>query len=274
MNNSFNTPKKPRTSILKKEERDTPVSQRSLRIDEELSQGVTSPAASSASNKWDNEEEMLENFWKQSGIEAASQIASRLASSAVMLAAKFTLTQMAKEREAASLASLGRVGWPRRKLPEQLLAQDVPASWRLSASRRAAALATPPRSYKRKVAEEDDQPFVDMLGIAPLTPVTGQLRYTGIEAELAALHKLDARERVKRAMERRLRSRRNSKRKEDDELALADYEDDDHFVHQGHGCEFEKRDDLTSDDEDDVQPSAASSNVNNGAVNVNILCHH
>ena len=85
------------------------------------------------------------------------------------------------------------------------------------------------------------------------------------------MDKLDARDRVKRALDRKarlarkLRKELQAKREEDELSPLRDYEE-----HYGHGCEWDK--DESSDEEDTQGPAAA--NVNNGAVNVNILCQH
>ena len=108
-----------------------------------------------------------------------------------------------------------------------------------------------------------------------------------MQGELAALHKLDARERVQRAMERfirreKVRDPRVLKKvriQQEEELpSLEDYqeEEDDHA---GHGCSFDKKnhDVETTDDEDDFPspvPAIGNQAVNTGAVNVNIMCSH
>ena len=295
MNNSFTTPKKTKA---RKEEKDALLSTpRSLHIDweETKHQVQPSPVPSLPPNTMvDSEEELLEQFWRESGVEAASAIAARLASSAVMLAAKFTLKQMTLERQASQMAQLGlgRVGWPKRKSADPLLGhREVPATWRFGSgpSRNAVALATPPRPYlKRKFQQEEDPDMVDMLGITPISPVVEQLRSSSMQGELAALHKLDAKDRVQRAMERlrrkeKVRDPRIIKKvriqKEEELPSLEDYQDEEEDDHAGHGCSFDKKhqQEDTTDDEDDFPspvPAIANQAVNTGAVNVNIMCSH
>jgi|OM-RGC.v1.035604709 hypothetical protein len=60
------------------------------------------------------------------------QISLRLASSAIRLAAKWTLIQRQNERTAASLTGLFRVEWLSRAVPDHLVVGDILASWRAS----------------------------------------------------------------------------------------------------------------------------------------------
>ena len=243
----------------------------------------TSPAASSVSAQVDAHQDDLEKFWASAGVEAASEIASKLASAAIKLAAQFTLSQMELSRRADNMAGLGRIGWPTRKLPGELensllaAAGEVPASWRVSGglSRRAVALATPPR-FKRKF--EAEPVFHDVFGISGISALNNQSAAERFNSELRAVHKLDARKRVSSALERKerlarrlrrqLREARANPTREEDEMSsspLRDYED-----HYGHGCEFDDRSSTTTEDEG---PTPAA-NINNGAVNVNIMCPH
>ena len=279
MNNTeaMATPAKKAKRDNVKEEELTPASARSLKIDMENSSLVASPATSSA-RRLDDEEELVEKFWRESGIECAAEIASRLASSAVQLAARYTMQQMALERRTAEMkqlgrAELGKVGWPRRKLPGTSGVYDIPATWRTSPaySRRAAALATPPRRCKRK--NEDDAFYPDLLGIAPITPMVNQLKANAFQGELAALSRLDNKARIGRAKLRRERKmERFFKRAVEEEVedeTSSDGSLPELVEHVGHGCEHDLQ--SSSSDEDDT---AISNNATMGNVNVNIVCNH
>ena len=146
-------------------------------------------------------------------------------------------------------------------------------------------MATPPRlPTKRKY--EDDAAYYELSGIAPLQiPALGNLRhYDGgfdqfqFNSELAAVHKLEARDRANRAAERKERLARRLRKelrearetKEEDEFEMSSSPLKDYEEHYGHGCEYDQG---STDDEDD-KGSTLATNINNGAVNVNILCPH
>ena len=118
-----------------------------------------------------------------SGISAAAEISSVLASSAVRLAARYTVQQMENERRVETLAGLGRIGWPRRAIPRHM-ERDIPASWRLLSrcSRRAEALATPPRRpLTRRTLEEEEDPC---LGGGPmLGSIGGKMTVTVVQQD-------------------------------------------------------------------------------------------
>ena len=192
------------------------------------------------------------------------------------------------------------------------LANGIPASWRLNEglSRRAAALATPPRlPTKRKYEDESNSNFyLDdhqhygyglVSGIAPLGvtlagPVAQfeaemNLQQNQLNKELAAGRMLDNKERLNRAAERKERIARRLRKqlrdarvtREEDEYEtpaspLRDYEE-----HYGHGCEFDpcpprcpSPSSSSSDEEEDDKKVSTATNINNGAVNVNFICPH
>ena len=134
-----------------KDEKLTPSSARSLRIDTSSDDSLPPLESPASSAQVDMAEAGYEQFWQSAAVEAASQISAILASNAIKIASQFTAKQMELNRRAESMALLGRVGWPSRKQPGgpsmASLANGIPASWRLNEglSRRAAALATPPR---------------------------------------------------------------------------------------------------------------------------------
>ena len=191
--------------------------------------------------------------------------------------------ELNRQTDKMSGLGLGRVGWPSRKGPDsyRLAPTEVPATWRVGSgySRRAAALATPPRrqpATKRKATDAGLE-FHDLFGITPISPVVEQLRQSALTGELRALHQLDAKERVSRALERKERYSRRLRKElrdsrertyEEDELPTSPLKDYD--PHYGHGCEY---DNGTSSDEE--SPSRGNvANTNHGAVNVNVVCHH
>ena len=289
------SPKTEKATPTPKKERSTPGSIRSLKIDVPSSPAIPikpSPAASwrrgetdqlkpspnnnRARTEMEQEDEMMERFWRASGVEAAAEISSQLASTAVRLAAKWTLMQIQNERTAATLSGLGRVGWPSRAVPDYLR-DDIPASWRaLRASRRAEALATPPRaSFKRKLPEEGPEPklppCLEMLGIRPITP-----RRDTMQAELAALKAVTKRVKGARSVERREREERRAmkftREPEDEEDQLPLYEE--MMEHEGHGCAYEVRGrkeydpDTDSDSEEEMMSGATTNNINV------VVCNH
>ena len=259
------TPAKKMKRDSVKEERLTPASLRSLHIDtDEDSTTQPSPAASSTGlNMVEDEDEMMERFWRETGIDCAAEIASKLASSAVHLAAQYTMKQIYLEKKAAGFGGQRRVGWPGRKLPGKLLDPvpvDIPATWRVSPtySRRAMALATPPRRLKRKA---DADMYPDLLGIAPLAP------RDRIQSELAALSRLEGKARQGRAVARRERTKERAYKRQmidTDSDELPDLVDD--HVCGPSGCSY-----LSSSDEDDDTP--AQNTVGNVNVIVNCGSH-
>ena len=128
-----------------KEEAVTPKSEKKMKLELDNldsysdSSHVPSPARSMESLNGalekEREEQMLENFWRESGVECVAEIASKLASSAVKIAVRMQLNKIKLEGRAAIMSRQGqgskRVGWPARKLPENAMASGVPVSWRL-----------------------------------------------------------------------------------------------------------------------------------------------
>ena len=222
----------------------------------------------------DDEQLLLERFWQSSGVEAAAAISARLAASAVSLASRYVLKEMMLARQAREYSRdprLGKVGWPKRKSPSKLAGgwRDVPATWRLNqaCSRNVRAVATPPRRIPKRKYEAEEE----MLGISPLSPVVQQLSQSAMQGQLAAMFKLDARERIKLAKQRREREVRKLFDKQSLRIDEADDEDDElHDVdaHAGHGCEYEVRKDSSSEDE--VPPAQMFVKAASPAVNISI----
>ena len=291
---NFNTPsKKPKREMVPKSERSTPASQRSLRMDLEdyedspaPSSSLPTPVALTPTPMDDETEELLERFWASTGVECAAAISARLASAAVSIASRYVLKQMLLEKATSGLggtARLGKVGWPKRK-GFGVKTPELPATWRLAAkcSKNVEAMVTPPRnirSYhgKRKHPELDETDTV--LGICPLSPMVKQLGQAAVQQELVAMRKLDARDRVRRARMRKAREEEREARNkfpllvdEIEEEDLPDLLEPEVSAHDGHGCEYDRKEE-SSDDED----PGTSQNVarGNAGVNINILnCQH
>ena len=106
-----------------------------------------------------------------------------------------------------------------------------------------------------------------------------QLGQAAVQQELAAMRKLDARDRVRRARMRKVREEEREARSkfpilvdEIEEEDLPDLLEPEVSVHDGHGCEYDRKEE-SSDDED----PGTSQNVarGNAGVNINILnCQH
>ena len=270
-NASNSTPAKKMRRESYQNGRSTPESLRSLHIDFEETE--PSPAASSV--REDEHEDLVEQFWRDSGIECAANIASKLASSAVRLAARHTLREIALEKRAAAFRRPGRVGWPGSYASGVMTNPalvNIPAVWRASPTvpRLSQAMATPPRQPKRKPEAEW---YPDILGIAPLSPKSDLAMNDKFQGELAALARIERKARLGRAEARRQRIReRAQKRKpvvveeedtESDELPeLVPYHDCDQ-----NGCVSED----SSDEDNKPPPSSQNATVGhlNVVVNVN-----
>ena len=146
-------------------------------------------------------------------------------------------------------------------------------------SRRAAAIATPPRRfYKRKIQEEEPDLHLAVLGVSPLSP-----KIDRFQDELAALRVMDRREKLARAVERKERRARHesiahmerlarrTREPEDEEEDLPLYEEV--MGHGEQGCHHDLDDrphhhDESSDSEEEGATSGPTNQVNV------ILCQH
>ena len=230
----------------------------------------------------EKEEQMLENFWLESGVECAAEIASKLASSAVKIAARMQFKKIELERRAAIMSRQGqgskRVGWPARKLPENVMARGVPASWRFSPGptryNMAAVVTTPPRYNKKKLQHHyQDEMFPDVLGVERL-PGSQADKLDNIQEELSALHRLDNKARITRVMERKERRLKMLKKKvlrkgEIENLAEEEEEDDTGYKYKWE--EYKWTNDNTSSSDEDGNVYHNSTNATMAPVNVNIV---
>ena len=260
--------KKMRRDSNIKDERSTPASLRSLHIDMEEPL-VPSPDSAASLARRDMEEEMMERFWLENGVSCAAEIAAKLASSAVRLAAKHTMKEIAMERKMTAYGRPARVGWPGRMFPglnDPTLASNIPAVWRVSPTvpRLAQAVATPSRRVRRQA-----ESYPDVMGIAPLSPKAGRSTADKLQGELAALERIERRMRRSRAEARRQRTKeRLLKRKAAYEEEEETDSDELPELVPFHDCEDNGC--VTEDTDEDDQPPQSSATVGRLNVTVNV----